>query len=62
MPSRAEQIEEKDKEDHARLPAQMPASRVARNPGGQRVGETARQSRKESTRLQEKTTLRSQVT
>ena len=26
--------EEKEKEDHARLPAQMPASRVSRNPGG----------------------------
>ena len=34
MPSRAEPIEKKEKEDHARLPAQMPASRVPRNPGG----------------------------
>ena len=34
MSSCAEPTEEKEKEDHARLPAQMPASRVLRNPGG----------------------------
>ena len=34
MLSRAEPIEEKEKEDHARLPAQVPASRVPSNPGG----------------------------
>ena len=34
MPSRAETIENKEKEDPARLPAQMPAFRVPRNPGG----------------------------
>ena len=34
MPSRAEPIEENEKQKHARLPAQMPASRVSRNPGG----------------------------
>ena len=30
----AEANKEKEKEDHARLPAQVPASRVLRNPGG----------------------------
>ena len=34
MPSRAEPIEENEKKKHARLPAQMPASRVSRNPVG----------------------------
>ena len=34
MSSRAEPIEENEKKKHARLPAQMPASRVSRNPGG----------------------------
>ena len=34
MPPRAEPIEENEKKKHARLPAQMPASRVSKNPGG----------------------------
>ena len=34
MPSRAEPIEENEKKKHARLPAQMQASRVSRNPAG----------------------------
>ena len=34
MPSRAEPIKENEKKKHALLPAQMPASRVSRNPGG----------------------------
>ena len=34
MPPRAEPIEETEKEKHARLPAQTPASRVSKNPGG----------------------------
>ena len=34
MSSCAEPTEEKEEEDHARLPAQMPASRVLRNPSG----------------------------
>ena len=82
MPPRAEPIEETEKETHARLPTQTPASRVSKNPGGnkrqermnavsdredknradKRVGKTTRQSKKESTRLWKKTTMRSQVT
>ena len=34
MSSCADSKEEKEEEDHARLPTQMPASRVFRNPGG----------------------------
>ena len=58
MSSCAEQNEEKEEEDHARLPAQVPASRVLRNPGGntrqermqcqagrQRMGKTTRQKK-----------------
>ena len=48
MPSRAEPIEEKEEEDHTRLPAQMPASRVPRNPVAtkDRSGRTQCQSKK----------------
>ena len=34
MLSGADPNDEKEKDDHARLPAQVPASRVSRNPGG----------------------------
>ena len=34
MPPRAEPFEENEKTKHARLPAQMPASRVSKNPCG----------------------------
>ena len=34
MPPRAEPIQENEKKKHARLPAQMPASRVPKKPGG----------------------------
>ena len=34
MPSHAESIEETEKKKQARVPAQTPASRVSKNPGG----------------------------
>ena len=56
MPPREEPIEEKEKEDHARLPAQMPASRVSRNPSvndrQERNGRSVRPRRRETSSRQ----------
>ena len=45
MSSCAESNEEKEKENHARLPAQMPASRMSRNPAGNSVRPKRREHR-----------------
>ena len=44
MPSHAEPIEETEKKKHARLPAQTPASRVSKNPGGNKRQERKRKN------------------